>query len=141
MTLAEARQVVIKARRHEADHLADLRDYQQAFERETAATRALLALAKADRQDAEAALRQLAIENFEATGNKQPIQGVGIRVTTRIGYDESEAIHWARQAHPDMLAINTKLFEKHAKAVADTERLGFVNIWTEATATIAKNLE
>jgi len=86
-------------------------------------------------QEAEAKLRETAIQSYTETGNKAVAPGVGIRLMTRIGYDGKEAFDWAVE-HKLALKLDTSSFEKIAK----TNDLSFVTITEEPQATIATEL-
>lgn len=69
--------------------------------------------------------------------NKQPAPGVGIRVTTRLTYDEAKAMMWALDHQmPQLLKLNVKAFEKAAPALG----LPFVETVSTPSATIASDL-
>ncbi len=83
----------------------------------------------------EATLRELTLQAYQETGNKTPVEGVGIREMTKIEYDPKEALKWAMQ-HQIALSLDKKTFEGFAK----TTPLDFVSITKEPQATIAVNL-
>jgi len=106
------------------------------WEKYNAQTLDNLTQAGADVAAEEAKLRELTLQAYAETGNKAPIEGVGIREVTKLEYDEKVAFDWAK-AHKMALKLDTKAFEKIAKA--DTP--DFVKIITEPQATIATQLE
>ena len=87
-------------------------------------------------QKAESTLRELTLQAYAATGNKAPVDGVGIREVTKLEYDTKVAFNWAVE-HSMALKLDTSGFEKIAK-VSPPE---FVRIFQEPQATIATNLE
>ena len=93
-------------------------------------------LAKLGRDTAEAKLRELALETYAVTGDKAVAYGIGIRVLTRLAYEDSDAMSWALE-HKLALKLDTSAFEKIAK----TSNLMFVNISEEPQATIATDLK
>ena len=95
-----------------------------------------LTQAGADVAVEETKLRELTLQAYAETGDKAPAPGVGIRERTVLTYDGKVAFDWAK-SHKMALQLDKKAFEKIAKA--DTP--DFVKITTEATATIATNLE
>ena len=84
---------------------------------------------------AEAALREMTLAAYTATGNKQPAPGVGIRVVQRLDYEPMQALVWAK-AHDIGLALNKVEFERMAKITLPD----FVTITDQPTATIATDL-
>ena len=86
--------------------------------------------------EAETILRDLTIEAFNTTGNKQPAPGVAIRETKVYTYNSKEAFKWAIE-HKLALALDTKAFEGYAKQ----EDFDFVSTSVKVIATIAKELE
>ena len=65
--------------------------------------------------DAESRLREAALNTYTATGEKKFSCGIGIRVTTKLAYDEAQALEWAK-SHGLALKLDAKSFEKIAKA-------------------------
>lgn len=76
-------------------------------------------------------LREMALAEYAATGAKKFSHGIGIRVTTKLDYDEVQALEWAK-AHRLALKLDAKAFEKIAKA--DTP--DFVQVVEVPTATL-----
>lgn len=91
--------------------------------------------AKSVCQELEAQLRELTLQSYAETGNKTPEVGLGIRVMTRLAYDNQEAMGWAME-HKLALKLDSSAFEKIAK----TSNLPFVTISEEPQATIATEL-
>ena len=106
------------------------------FQTEHAGFFACVATATSITEEAEAKLRKLTIEVYNATGDKHPAPGLGIRELTKLAYDEKEALKWAK-SHDLYLKLDDKKFKDYAK---DGE-IDFVTITTEVTATIATKLE
>ena len=59
-------------------------------------------------------LKEAAIKDFEETGEKKLLGGIGIRVGTSINYDDNLAFSWAKE-HSLCLQLDRKEFEKLAK--------------------------
>lgn len=88
------------------------------------------------RDEQENQLREMALAVYSETGEKKPAPGVAIREVTRLDYDPKEALKWA-MSHQIALSLDKKSFEGFAKATP----LEFVQVKTEAQATISQNLE
>jgi len=84
----------------------------------------------------EARLRELTLQAYAETGDKQPAPGVGIRERIVLTYNGKVAFDWAK-AHKMALQLDKRAFEKIVKA--DTP--DFVTITTEPQATIATELK
>jgi len=84
----------------------------------------------------EVLLRELTLQAYAQTGNKKPVEGVGVREVTKMEYDLKEAYQWALK-HQMALGLDKSAFEKIAKA----DKPDFVRVYTENQATIATNLE
>lgn len=83
-------------------------------------------------------LREMALAAYAATGSKQPTMGVGIRVVTKVLYDDQQALDWALE-HRMALALDRRAFERIARADPWAVR-GIATLAQEATATIAADL-
>jgi len=96
-----------------------------------------LCKARNDCAQEEARLREMTLEAYEATGNKKPAPGVGIRITKRLIYDEQKAVWWAfDMRYHNLVDINKRNFENVAAGLG----LDFVEIKEEPQATIARDL-
>jgi hypothetical protein len=97
-------------------------------------------IARAEQANAEAALRAAAEAHYVATGEKKPVDGVSIRETTALEYDDADAIAWAKTAMPQLVheTLDGKAFEKVAKA--SPTAVPFVAVTTTGKATIATEL-
>lgn len=80
--------------------------------------------------------REKALEEYSKTGNKKLQYGLGIRVLTKLEYDEERALKWAF-AHNLCLTLDTKAFERIAK----TQQIEFVKSVETPTATFPSKLE
>ena len=89
-------------------------------------------------KEAEAELRQMAIDSYAETGNKQVAQGIVIKVGTSIEYSKDDAMAWAMD-HKLALQLDVKAFEEMAKV--SPNGFGFVEISPEPKATIATELQ
>jgi len=81
-------------------------------------------------------VKQEAIKEFQATGNKKLYGGIGIRVGTELLYDHNEALDWAKH-HELCLKLDEKAFESLAK----TQDIEFVAKQEKITATWPTKLE
>jgi len=94
--------------------------------------------AKTACQVAEDSLRFLALETYAKTGEKTVAYGIGIRVLTRLAYEDSDAMSWALE-HKLALKLDFSAFEKMVKA--NPLSFSFVAISEEPSATIATELQ
>lgn len=85
----------------------------------------------------EAYLREQALAHFAATGDKQPFNYLGIRVTTGYAYAPDQALEWGKK-HGLCLSLDAKAFKDLCKA--DSTRPAFVTVEEVPTATIATDL-
>jgi hypothetical protein len=77
-----------------------------------------------------------ALAEFEATGNKKLVGGIGIRETSFIEYDESQAFKFAKEK--DMfLQLDKKAFDKAAGSLA----LDFVKTGRRPSVTFPKEVK
>lgn len=88
--------------------------------------------------ESEEAARALTVALYEATGNKAPADGAAIRLTTKLAYDDADALAWAKQTGMALVpeSVDRKALEKIAKA----SPLPFVTITQEPSATLASDL-
>jgi hypothetical protein len=70
----------------------------------------------------EAQLRNLTLQAYHETGEKKPAQGVSIRVTKSISYDEVAAKAWALKENQGFLVLDRPGFEAYAKALLKMKR-------------------
>lgn len=84
------------------------------------------------------AVKEEAIKRYEATGEKKPAPGIGIRIVRKLSYSEADAIRWAMSiGKPEKyLSVKKRAFEKVAKAVEPD----FVTIREERQVTFATDL-
>lgn len=129
-----------RARTLEAEYKAKLdaikADIEAEIERRFGAVKRLaeesLAVAKADVADCDALVRKLAVERFEATGEKH-YPGVDIAEYTTVYYDDTEALEWARETGL-ALKLDKSKFKKYAPD------LPFVEVRKEPRARVASDL-
>lgn len=131
------------------DLIAKVRDYRQDVERFKEHWQALCRLLEEEHKgllgdlqaatntlrEAEESLRQAILAEYQETGNKQPAPGCGVRILTKLDYDEDEATGWALE-HRICLNLDKKTFERVAKAQA----LPFVTVTEEPQPTISTDL-
>ena len=120
----------------------DVAYLREVWENEHAEELAALKAAKDYLASADKALRLEALSLYDKHGAVPNAPGVGVKVRRVAKYDTDAAIRWAvhHELH-QFLAVNAKLFAKHALAVAGTAPLGFVTIARVPFATVAKSLE
>ena len=82
-------------------------------------------------EQAEAALRQLAVQRYQATGQKTLAPGVKVRDLTRLTYDPQTALAWAIE-HRLALRLDVKAFEQIARVTP----LACVTLHLEPQATL-----
>ncbi len=71
----------------------------------------------------EAKLRELTMTAYAETGSKKPAEGVGIRISKSLQYDENSAKHWAiREGHIMFLQLDRVGFEAWYKAQLKAKR-------------------
>lgn len=90
---------------------------------------------KSDRENIEAELRETAVTKYLETGLKRFGQ-LGIRITTKYDYDDSEALEWAKK-HELCLALDKTAFKKQLKV----QPLDFVKSSEVPTATIPTEIK
>lgn len=119
----------------EAERKKDLDAKVAAFEATIAADREAYSIAKADREAAEAELRQAARSAYEMTGERKAEPGAEVKLFDVTRYDDAEALEWAKGSGM-CLTLDKKAFEKVAKATA----LPFVTIEQEPRVSLASDL-
>jgi hypothetical protein len=72
--------------------------------------------------EVEAQLRNLTLQAYHQTGEKRPAQGVSIRITKRLSYDEAAAKAWALKENPGFLVLDRPGFEAYAKVLLKMKR-------------------
>lgn len=94
-------------------------------------------------QETESRAKELALEAYRADGKKSR-PGVTVKTMTKrsLIYDYNAAFKWAQAGAQELIVLDTKLFEKHALAVAKTVPVPCVQIieTSEETAQIASDL-
>ena len=90
--------------------------------------------------DLDDEIRHDAIGQYNETGEKRPHPAVGIRITTKLIYPAGKALLWCIDNMRTALKYDKRMFEKHARAVADTIPVEFVHIKKEPQATISRDL-
>lgn len=99
--------------------------------------------------EAEKKLREITLEAYYATGSKKPAQGVGVRITKKLQYDENSIKQWAiNEGHIMFLSVDRAGFDGWAKAMMKSSKLpdslhesGAAVVEIESPqATIAKDL-
>jgi len=77
-----------------------------------------------------------ALDDFRVTGSKQLLGGLGIRVSSKLSYDEDKAFNWAKE-HGLCLKLDVKSFEKLAKI----QQINFVMVDEIITVTFPKEIK
>lgn len=90
--------------------------------------------------ESEEAARQLVVAIYETTGEKKPLEGAAVRVSTKLQYDKEEAFAKAKAMGVAIVpeTLDVKAFEKIAKASPDS--FPFVQVVEEPSATLASDL-
>ncbi len=127
---------VVEARAKATEAKKARHDAQVAWEESNAILFQAEAVASGECASAEAKLKEEALKVYAEVGNKTVAPGVGIRLMTRLLYENKEAMDWAVK-HELALKLDTSAFEKIAK----TSNLPFVTITEEPIATIATELQ
>lgn len=91
-------------------------------------------------KETDEAIRAQAIVNYHQTGDKNPVDGVSVVINKVFSYPVNRAVEWAINNSLDMLKLDTKKFEKHARAVNDTLPIEFVEVKEEPSVRIASRL-
>ena len=86
--------------------------------------------------ETEATVRELAVQQFEATHDKKVHDAVTVKVFPELEYDPLAALEYCRAHLQQALKLDTKIFEKIAKVAT----LDFVEIVETPKATIATDL-
>lgn len=81
-------------------------------------------------------IKEHAIEDYEKTGDKKLLGGIGIRVGTLLEYEIEKALAWAKE-HSLCLTLDKREFEKIAK----TQDIEFVKKGEKITVTFPKKIE
>jgi hypothetical protein len=128
---------VAHARQQLASAQAAVAEARRAFEAEHASLLAALEAARSAQEQAETTLREAVLAAYNATGSKHPHPAVGVRVCTRLVYDQAAVTTWALENLTPLLVLDTKMFEQ----VAPHIKVPGVTTVTEPQATIAQDLE
>jgi len=90
---------------------------QRAFEIEHAAEIADMKAAQKEADEADTALRMLALAYFADTGERKPTPGVEVKITEAVEYDGDAALAWAKAKG---VAVKVSLDAKAFAAIAPT---------------------
>ncbi len=90
-----------------------------AFEKASAG----LATASAAEADAYAQAREVALETFRTTGDKNPAQGVAIKMYKHVRYEVAEALSWCKTHAPVFVkeVLDARAFEKAVEQMVMTD--------------------
>ena len=88
----------------------------------------------------ETAIHQDGLTAYIQSGDKKPFDGVTVKVFTRLKYDLVTALDWSRKNRPELLTLDTRLFEQYAKGVAGSVPVPCVEMVTEPRVQIAADL-
>lgn len=129
----------VAQRRAERDALAaEIKDARAAFEATLGDRLARLKGLNEAVAMSEDAAKKLAEAIYETTKEKKPVDGVAIKVMTRLEYDDDAALAWARQT--GMAIIPESLDRKALERIAKATPLPFVTVKEEGTAQLAADL-
>lgn len=84
-------------------------------------------------------ISMLSINKFKETGEKKLDFGLGIRVTTKLNYEENDAIKWSKENMP--IAIKEVIDKKQFDTFAKGNELDFVEKIENITVTFPKELK
>lgn len=108
-----------------------------------------LCKAQADCAQGEGLLRKLTLDAYRKTGSKKPAEGVGVRISKNLQYDENSIKQWAiKEGHIMFLALDRAGFDAWAKAKIKAKSMpaslaesgAAVTEIETATATISKEI-
>ncbi len=123
-------------------HLENLREtYQKEFDFFTTKNAALIAsieVVSSKQEEIKEVVRIEAIEEFEKTGQKKLLGGIGIRILSKLNYSESEAMTWADENMP--IAIKRVLDKKQFETFAKSTELDFVEKEEKTSVTFPKEI-
>ena len=122
-------------------YLAQIATIRQEWEEKNHVLLTKSKLVKEHLEAAEAQLRRLTVKAYQETKNKKPAEGLGIRVSKGVKYNEATVKEWALRENPGFLILDKEGFEVYAKVLLKMHREipGLVLQRTESvTATIAK---
>jgi len=132
MTLEDAIQMVITARQQYHTVHTQVHQLREAWAIQYAGLLQEEAQHREAMHQAEAMVRALAIDIYQATGSKDLTPGVKVREMTRLIYDPQTALSWAI-THQMALTLDVKTFEQLARVTV----LPFVRRWSEPQATLS----
>ena len=91
---------------------------------------------KVEEKEAGAEARKQALVVYAETANKAPHPAIKVKMYTVLGYDDGEALDYARVYIPRAVKLDKRKFEQAAKVLEPD----FVTITQEPRATIARDL-
>jgi hypothetical protein len=92
------------------------------------------------RQSVERLVREMAVAHYQATGNKAPAPGLGIRVGKRLVYDAGEALAWCKEHAPNYVRLEERLDAVRFEAGAATLEGAPVEVQEVPSASLARDL-
>ena len=113
----------------------NLAERKETFNQQNASLIEHISQLKMSIDDCKAILKENAEVEYEKTGDKKLLGGIGIRISTQLTYDEKEALEWAKN-HQLCLTLNKKEFETLAKI----QEIGFVKKQEKITVTFPKEI-
>ena len=123
-------------------HLDELKEiYQKKFDFFTTKNAALLSsieVVSSKQEEIKEEVRTEAIEEFDKTGKKKLLGGIGIRILSKLIYRESEAVKWAEENMP--VAIKEVLDKKQFENYAKSSDLDFVDKEEKVSVTFPKEI-
>jgi len=136
-TLRDQIKAVAECRARELECAEIVDAERRRFEEDNRAILDALSAAGQSRTEAETQLRRSIVAEYQATGNKKPAPGCGIREVTSYEYPSALAFDWAK-THELALSLDAKAFRDLCKA--DSTKPDFVEVRVEPQATIASDL-
>jgi len=134
--LAEAREQLVIAKEHTAEHLKRVKAmtvYQELATAQDSERNLKLAI-----EDAEAKVRNLALAEHALSGDTKPAEGVLVKLFGKVVYEPQDIWSWCIVNAPKYLQLDIKAFEKAAPVLRD---LGApVELTKEARVQIATDL-
>ena len=131
------------------EHAALMTATMEAFTKDHKDLIESLGKAHTDCAQGEGLLRKLTLEAYQKTNCKKPAEGVGVRISKSLQYDENGIKQWAiKNGHIMFLALDRAGFDAWAKVQIKAKKLpaslaesgaGVTEIET-ATATISKEI-
>ncbi len=119
-------------------HEKELNSMKEDFETRNQVIIGLIETEKEQEEELKEILRTQAEEEFKEKGIKKLLGGIGIRVLTKLNYEEENAMNWAEGNMP--VAIKRVLDKKQFESFAKENKLEFVFKEEKVTVTFPKEI-